>query len=145
MFIDDDGTRAISAGGVVYTYDTAGQLLLLLIKDKHGNWTLPKGHLHADETPHEAAHREIIEETGLENDIGLFVGRVAYPILKRGLPSIKTVDFFLAHADYIAPTPQLDEGISQARWLRPVDALALVSYNDMHDILQHALDLLDSE
>ncbi len=48
-----------------------GQVLLNLREDKPGlafanYWTLPGGRVEVDETPEQAAHRELSEETGLE-------------------------------------------------------------------------------
>ncbi len=49
------------AGGVVA--DGAGRLLL--IRDRNGFWTFPKGHIEPGETPEAAAVREVREETGV--------------------------------------------------------------------------------
>ena len=56
-----------SAGGVIYRWrgDTAH---VLLIRDRYQHWGFPKGHLEGEETPADAALREVREETGLELD-----------------------------------------------------------------------------
>jgi len=50
---------------------TAKDLLLLLIQRDHepfqGFWAIPGGFMDMDETLEEAAHRELVEETGLQN------------------------------------------------------------------------------
>ena len=52
------------AAGVVVTREAADGLRVLLLR-AYRNWDLPKGGLEADETPFEAAVREVREETGL--------------------------------------------------------------------------------
>ncbi len=54
-----------SAGGLVYR-ERNGSFEVVMIKDSYGRWTFPKGHLEPNETPEEAALREIAEETGLD-------------------------------------------------------------------------------
>lgn len=56
------------AGAIVYAEDTGNILLLRRSQDvkRPGLWNLPGGHVDAGETPVEAAHRELIEEAGIE-------------------------------------------------------------------------------
>jgi len=56
--------KEISAGGVVYRKE-GDRLELLMIEDRYGKWTLPKGKQEAGEEVEETALREIREETGL--------------------------------------------------------------------------------
>lgn len=49
-----------SAGGIVMNGNKVA-----LVYQKNGTWSLPKGHIKANETPQEAAIREIYEETGM--------------------------------------------------------------------------------
>ncbi|MCO5970187.1 NUDIX domain-containing protein [Actinoallomurus soli] len=69
-----------SAGGLVV--DTAGTPRAALIAryDRDGRllWSLPKGHLEADETIEEAAVREVEEETGIRGRILAPLGSVDY-------------------------------------------------------------------
>ena len=55
----------ISAGAIIYTIINK-EINYLLIKDFHGNFGFPKGHLEKDETEIEAAIREIKEEVGID-------------------------------------------------------------------------------
>lgn len=132
----------VAAGGVVYCHDEAGQLRLLLIHDKYGAWTLPKGHLEPGETEAQAAYREIAEETGVRCTIGPLVQRVRYSVHKKGTWYDKTVAYFLATTRCVDVVPQADEGISAACWVHPTTALALISYTQVRDVVQDALELL---
>jgi predicted NUDIX family NTP pyrophosphohydrolase len=74
---DSRGRRAVpkvSAGLLMYRIIDDGALQVLLVhpggplwaRKQQGAWFLPKGELHADEDPLQAARREFAEETGVE-------------------------------------------------------------------------------
>jgi 8-oxo-dGTP pyrophosphatase MutT (NUDIX family) len=133
----------LAAGCVVYRHDSAGAPLLLLIHDKYGRWTLPKGHLEVGESEHAAAVREVLEETGLTGQLGALVVRIVYTVRsKRGLERLKQVAFFLLRADSAKVRPQAEEGISAAEWLVPEEALARIGYSQVRDVLVQALTML---
>ncbi len=133
----------LAAGCVVYLHDPAGALLLLLIYDKYGRWTLPKGHLEAGESDHEAALREVLEETGVVGELGALVARIVYTVRsKRGQERTKQVTFFLLRADSCDTHPQAEEGISAAEWFAPDAALARIGYPQVRDVLAQAIRML---
>ena len=134
-----------AAGCVVYRYAGASAPLLLLIHDKYGRWTLPKGHLKDGESEEAAAAREVYEETGISGELGPLVGRIDYVIFKKGAPHDKRVAFFLMRAAGDSLVPQADEGIGAADWLAPSTALALVGYPQVRDILARALRILGND
>src|SRR5262245_56605161 len=109
----EEGNRAIkrAAGGVVYRYDGDAPLILL-IHDRYGTWTLPKGHLKPGESEAAAALREVLEETGIIGELGPLVARIAYTVLKNGVLRPKEVAFFLLYATGGQARPQADEGIA---------------------------------
>ncbi|NTW01496.1 MAG: NUDIX hydrolase [Oscillochloris sp.] len=128
-----------AAGGVVVCDGPDGKPLLLLIRDKYGVWTLPKGHLEDGEDEAMAAVREIAEETGI---VCVLVDRLhcmVYPVFKRGVWRDKQVTYFLARAEYLTPTPRLDEGITAAGWFAPADALSRLSYAQVRDVVRRAM------
>lgn len=136
-------TERTAAGCIVYRYEQADTPLILLIHDRYGHWTLPKGHLKTGETAETAAIREVREETGLVGTLGSKVAQISYPIIKRGETLEKRVTFFLLRADHGTPTPQADEGISALGWFAPADALARIGYPQIRDVLARALPLVD--
>lgn len=53
-----------SCGAVVYTRRD-NQYLFVIVQERSGSYSFPKGHMEAGETEIETARREIFEETGL--------------------------------------------------------------------------------
>ncbi len=58
-------------------------------------WSLPKGHLEEGETPHEAAIREVMEETGLAGEIHGDLGVIDFWFQQDRTTIHKTVHHFL--------------------------------------------------
>jgi 8-oxo-dGTP diphosphatase len=70
----DEAVTLVACVGVVDVEDGA----LLLVKRRNppsaGRWTLPGGRIEPGESPRDAAHREAMEETGLDLEIGELLG-----------------------------------------------------------------------
>lgn len=131
-----------AAGGVVYTHGPDGELLILLISDRYGSRTLPKGHLEAGESDEEAAVREIAEETGIACTLERLIARVRYPVFRKGAWRDKEVAYFLARAPYATPTPAPDEGITVAEWAPPDQIIETLTYAQVREVMRQALALL---
>lgn len=70
-----------SAGGIVITCVHGVHLAAVIARRNRAGrleWCLPKGHLEGDETPEEAAVREIAEETGIHGEVVRRLGIVDY-------------------------------------------------------------------
>jgi 8-oxo-dGTP pyrophosphatase MutT (NUDIX family) len=99
---------------------------------------LPKGHLDGDETPEEAARREVAEETGVEAELIEELGDVNYGYERKGREVEKVVRFYLFEyrsgdvADH-------DHEIEEARWVPIRDALHELSYDGERAIVERAL------
>ena len=132
-----------AAGCVAYRFDESGAPLILLIHDRYGSWSLPKGHLKDGESEADAAAREVLEETGVTGQVGQLVDRIGYTVrIKKGDLRAKQVAFFLMRAADTVATPQADEGISAAGWFAPGEALARIGYQQVRDLLAQALQML---
>jgi 8-oxo-dGTP pyrophosphatase MutT (NUDIX family) len=135
--------RETSAGGVV-TRVEAGQRLYLLIRDKHGNWGFPKGHIERGEQPLTAALREVTEETGVNAlTVRGPIGDIEWMFTWRGTLIKKKCHFFLMETPTALTLPQTDEGITECRWSGMDDALSLLRYDNARQVLRDA-DLLAS-
>lgn len=113
-----------SAGGVVYRI-RKGRAEILLIADRYGKWTLPKGKKESGETDEQTALREIKEETGIDGMIIEKIDHVKYRYMhpERGMVD-KGVVYYLVEASKGKEVPQLEE-IDGLGWYAPEDALQL--------------------
>jgi 8-oxo-dGTP pyrophosphatase MutT (NUDIX family) len=99
---------------------------------------LPKGHLDGDETPEQAARREVAEETGVQAELVEELGDVSYRYERKGRLVEKVVRFYLFEyrsgdvADH-------DHEIEEARWVPMREAVGQLSYDGERAIVQRAL------
>jgi 8-oxo-dGTP diphosphatase len=129
-----------AAGCVAYRRD-GDSLLILLILDRYGRWTLPKGHLEPGESEEQAATREVFEETAVTGTLGPPVARIAYTVIKNGRPRAKQVSFFLLHAAVSRVAPQAGE-VGAAEWFAPDEALTRIGYTQVREVLEQAIKML---
>lgn len=131
----DAPNRRLSAGVVLVRDTPEGRRYLLLRAYKH--WDFPKGMVEQDETPFDAARREVAEETGiraLEFAWGE-VYRETAPYA-RG----KVARYYLARTGetQVSLTPNPETGIHEHmeyRWVNLSEARAMVTPR-----VQHILD-----
>jgi 8-oxo-dGTP diphosphatase len=116
-----------AAGGVV----ERDGLVALVHRPRYDDWSLPKGKLDKGERWEDAALREVEEETGLRCQLGDALPEVRY-LDARGRP--KTVRYWRMRAlgGAFAPNDEVDE----LRWLTPVQATALLSYEHDRRLVQ---------
>jgi 8-oxo-dGTP diphosphatase len=117
-----------AAGGLVQR-DGA---VLLVHRPRYDDWTFPKGKAEDGESDEECALREVWEETGLHCTLGDEVATTDY-VDSRGRP--KRVRWWLMRpvdGDF-EPTDEVDE----IRWLEPVEAARLLSYDRDLVLLQY--------
>ena len=132
--------REFSAGGIVFRRDGA-EPLFLLVKDRFGRWTFPKGHIDPGETSEEAARREVAEETGLVTvrSHGK-VKTIQYWFHWRGERVLKKVAYYLFEADRPQEIVlQAAEGITDHTWVPGDEALARMGYKNNLPPLEAAI------
>ena len=124
-----------AAGGAVFN----DKKQLLLIK-RLGKWDLPKGKIDGNETPEEAAIREVEEECGIN---GLTItGKLpsSYHCYKQhNHRFLKIVYWFTMHtSDNKQLTPQKEEHITEAVWKdwKTLELDKLDSYASIQDLLK---------
>ncbi|UWU79195.1 NUDIX hydrolase [Bradyrhizobium huanghuaihaiense] len=111
----------MAAGGIVLRRG-APPLVAVVRQRKRNEWVLPKGKLDDGETPKEAAHREVLEETGHDVAIHEFLGTLVYQSGGRS----KVVHFWRMEADG-GQVRKLMNDIKAVDWLTLDDAIARLS------------------
>ena len=105
---------------------------------------LPKGHPDGDETPEQAARREVAEETGVTGELIADLGDVRYHYERRGRAIEKVVRFYLFEyrsgdlADH-------DHEIEEARWMPLEQAAEELTYTGEQEIVRRAMSRLQSD
>jgi len=124
-----------AAGGLVK--NDKGEYLFIFRK---GKWDLPKGKIEKDEPVEIAAIREVEEECGI-SDLKL-TGETAityHTYFIRETPVLKpTYWYYMRSSDTSELKPQLEEGITEVRWLSPdeFDIVRANSYESIRDLIE---------
>ena len=134
-------TREYTAGGVVVRR-VGERIEILMIQDRLGRWTIPKGHVEEGETLEQCAVREVAEETGLtEFNLGEKLDKLHFFYRKEGKLIFMTTYVFLMEAigNTDAVIPEDSEGIVDAKWFDEDKALKLIEYRDTERLFQIGL------
>lgn len=71
-------TEVRAAGGVVWRQGQQGVEVLVIHRPRYDDWTLPKGKAEPGEEDVATARREVVEETGLDCELGPELARIRY-------------------------------------------------------------------
>jgi 8-oxo-dGTP pyrophosphatase MutT (NUDIX family) len=135
-----------SAGGVVVDLASDPRTCLVIVPTRRAAdgskvLALPKGHPDDDETPQEAALREVREETGVEAAVTGTLGDVRYIYQRSGRRITKVVRFFLM--EYTGGSiDDHDHEVEVVRWVPFEEAIATLSYPGERQMVQRALAAL---
>ena len=129
----------VSAGGVVVR---GGDTVVIVPRRRASDGRrvvgLPKGHLDGNESPEQAAAREVREEAGVEARLLDKLGDVHYFYQRGGRRISKRVSFFLF--EYVSGDPaQHDHEIEEARWVPLEEAAQTLTYKGEREIVARAL------
>lgn len=124
-----------ASGGVV-----VNPRMEVLMIFRNGKWDLPKGKIEPGEEPDTAAIREVYEECG----IGMLTLHKQLPTTFHTYPwqhtmvLKKTYWFQMTSVDESYPVPQLEEGITEVRWmsLKELKGVMHLTYASIRNLLQ---------
>ena len=127
-----------SCGAVIYT-ELNGMRLYLIEQMQKGHRSICKGHMEKDESEHQTAAREILEETGLTvKFVEGFREITEYSPYENCL---KTAVFFLAYTDSMNVVSQ-EEEIKEIYWFSFDEAMTALTFDSDRATLQKAEQFL---
>jgi 8-oxo-(d)GTP phosphatase len=119
-------TVIAAAGGVVWRMSRSGLRIAVIHRPRRNDWSLPKGKLEVQSGRIEptivAAHREVVEETGLDVAVQQRIGRVHY----RVGPAGKTVTYWAMR--HVGGSFVANAEADLLRWVTPDNALNLLTF-----------------
>jgi len=136
--------KEYSAGGVIFRKESGVLLFLIIYSARNKIWGFPKGHIELNETEQEAALREIMEETGLQDLItvdGFREEDIYESVSNRGELKGQKIE---KHSIYFLKETQQknvvvdNEEISAYKWLGFNAAFETLDFDSTKEILQKA-------
>ena len=108
--------------------------VVLVRRDRYGDWSLPKGKLHAGERHQEAALREVQEETGIDCELGPKLTTIRYDTLL-GPKRVKW--WAMTPSDSGEAVEPVDPAeVAEVVWLPFVEAWSRVTYGTDRGVLR---------
>ncbi|MCL2455450.1 MAG: NUDIX hydrolase [Micrococcales bacterium] len=134
----------VSAGGlVVAVRDDAAHAAIIARRNRGGRleWCLPKGHLEGEETPEQAAVREISEETGITGEVIHRLGVIDYWFGGDDRRVHKVVHHFLLAAvgGHLTNEHDPDQEAEAVEWVRLDELGTRLSYPNERRLAADAL------
>lgn len=120
--------RRIEAAGGVVVRDGR---VAVVHRDRYDDWSLPKGKLDKGESFEEAALREVLEETGLECEMGRELDPVSY-VDQKGRPKVVRYWLMEVTGGEFEPNDEVDE----LRWLAPAEAVEILTYPHDRELVE---------
>lgn len=127
-----------AAGGIVRNTIMNKDLFIF----RNGLWDIPKGKIEKGENPKDGAIREIQEECGLTNlEITGQLSPTYHIYFGYGKHFIKKTHWFSLKTDEINVAPQLEEGITEARWfdVNDLEMVKKATFASIKEVLEKYL------
>lgn len=126
------------SAGIVLFREEKGEAFFLLLHYLGGHWDFPKGHIEKGEDEHQAALRELEEETSIQDItfIPNFRHSIDYRYKRAGRQSHKQVIFFLGKT--VSKEIKLSHEHQGYAWVNYEEALKRASFESGKNLLKQA-------
>lgn len=124
--------RMDAAGGIIT--NTNNQILMMLRREM---WDLPKGKIEKNESPEQAAIREVLEETGIVVSTKITHIHDSYHTYKlKDTRILKKTYWYKMQYESGSLNPQTEEDISLLEWANPKEVLKFENiYSNIKDVI----------
>lgn len=128
------------AGGVIYS-DSNGEIMIAMVHDVFGYWTLAKGGVEKEESSEDGAIREIKEKTGLDVEIVKLLGENEYVASHPEKGKIrKQVSYYLTRSPYKELNLNSNGGLDDAKWFKLSELEDIKTYDDILPLLAQSIE-----
>ena len=133
-------------GGALVYADQNGKVVLALVHDVFGYWTISKGTIQGGENEALATKREVEKEIGLDITIEEKLGENEYVAThpEKG-KSLKKVVYFLAKSEYKELQLEKTGGLDSAQWFEMSEIPSLRIYNDIIPLISKAVEIISKK
>jgi N utilization substance protein B len=132
------------AGGLIFTHHE-GEVLVAIVHDVFGYWTLVKSGAEEGEKYEDTALRSVKQKLGLDAKVIAEIGKIEYvashPEKKKIL---KVVAYFLMEAPYKELELKSNGGLDKADWMKPEQLVDLTIYDDILPSIAKAIEIINS-
>jgi N utilization substance protein B len=130
-------------GGAVVYAKADGQIMIALVHDIFGYWTLSKGRIEADEDVEQGTIREIKEEIGLDVALEGILGENEYIASHPEKGKLrKHVHYYLAQGPYQELVLESSGGLDNAKWFTLPEIGGLTIYDDILPLIAKAVEII---
>ncbi len=123
----------------IVCFNLAGQVLIVSALNNSKCWVLPKGHIEKDETPDKTAVREALEETNTIASALYKIGYTEYDYRNERVVVEWWAGCAIRKADIDPTIPYLESDFRESRWVSVEEALELLSFVDLRNMVKKAI------
>ena len=132
------GLFDVRAAGGVISRDAGTDLELLIVhRPRYDDWTFPKGKAESDETDEQTAHREVLEETGFDCELGEELPSVTYRDHKNRSKIVRYWEMTIRSGVFEA-----NDEVDVLEWVSAAEAGDRLTYDHDVDVLSAFLTLV---
>ena len=126
-----------AAGGVISRRAGTDLELVIVHRPRYDDWTFPKGKAESGETDEQTAHREVLEETGFDCELGEELPSVTYRDHKNRSKIVRYWEMTICSGVFEA-----NDEVDILEWVSAAQAGERLTYDHDVDVLSAFLTLV---